>query len=184
MAMPPVSRCVRRAVLACAASVVAVSVAGCTSTHHETAANGTSPSTFVATRWWSNAAVTAGSTISPAHPDAAAKELHPSKADYCGMLKQTLQAGKAILPSGKADDPKLVIGTEAFVAEIQKVAPAEVSGSWQVLGPTILAIVKGGGNLPSGSTSVNAKNLLAAQAINTDSKKNCGGLDLSSVVTG
>jgi hypothetical protein len=163
--------------------IIASTTAGCTSSKHKTSPSGSGSSSAVQ-RWWSNSAVEVGSVIDPAHPTSAAGKLNSSRSDYCGMLKQTLQAGKAILPSGKADDPKLVIGTEAFVAEIQKVAPAEVSGSWQVLGPTILAIVKGGGNLPSGSTSVNAKNLLAAQAINTDSKKNCGGLDLSSVVTG
>jgi hypothetical protein len=166
----------------CGALVIAVSVAGCSSSKHKSSTSGTGASN-AATRWWSNSAVKVGSTIDAAHPDAAAASLHPSRSDYCGMLKQTLNAGKSILPSGKANDPKLLTGTKAFVAEIEAVAPTEVTDSWRVLGPVIIDLVKGGGTIPTGAGATTAKNLQAAQAINTDAKKNCS-LDLSGVVTG
>jgi hypothetical protein len=159
-----------------------LSAAACTSSKHPAPAGASSSST-AATRWWSNSAVAVGSTIDASNPMSAARTLHPSQTDYCGMLKQTLQAGKSILPSGMASDPKLLTSSEAFVAEIQALAPPAVSGSWQVLGPVIVQLVKGGGALPTGSSAGTAQNLQAATAINADSKKNCG-LDLSSVVTG
>jgi hypothetical protein len=161
--------------------IIVLSVGGCSSSKHKSSTSSTASN--AATRWWSNSAVKVGSTIDAAHPDAAAGSLHPSRSDYCGMLKQTLKAGKSILPSGKANDPKLLTGTKAFVAEIEAVAPAEVSDSWRVLGPVIINLVKGGGTIPTGAGATTAKNLQAAQAINTDAKKNCS-LDLSAVVTG
>lgn len=114
--------------------------------------NPSTPSTFVPTRWWANTVVTAGSTIDPKHPDAAAASLTPSKDDYCHMLDDTLAAGKSILPGIGATDPALLTSTEAFVAELTKAAPTEVSASWKLLGPTVVALVKSGGSqtaLPS-----------------------------------
>jgi hypothetical protein len=173
---------VRRAAVAGTALVIAASVAGCTSTHKKTADHGTSSSrsSYVATRWWSNAAVTAGSTISPAHPDAATADLHPSQADYCAMLKQTVAAGKSILPDITATDPALLISAEAFIAEIQKVAPAAISHQWQLVGPVVLSLVKSGGNTSSlPATDVGALTR-AANAIAADSLASCG-VNLSSV---
>jgi hypothetical protein len=172
--------------VACAAVAIAASVAGCTSTQQKNAADlGTSSapapaSTFVATRWWSNAAVTAGSKIDPKHPDAAAKDLHPSQADYCGMLKQTLAAGKSILPDITSTDPALLTSAKAFIAEIEKVAPAGITAQWQLVGPAVLSLVKSGGDtgsLPAVDLGALTK---AADAINTDSLAHCG-VDLSSV---
>jgi hypothetical protein len=169
--------------VACAAVAIAASVAGCTSTQQKKSADlGTSSaptSTFVATRWWSNAAVTAGSKIDPKHPDAAAKDLHPSEADYCGMLKQTLAAGKSILPDITSTDPALLTSAKAFIAEIEKVAPAGITAEWQLVGPAVLSLVKSGGDtgsLPAVDLGALTK---AADAINTDSLANCG-VDLSS----
>ncbi|MDT4958439.1 MAG: hypothetical protein QOD31_2238, partial [Pseudonocardiales bacterium] len=166
------------------AVAIAASVAGCTSTDQKKAADlGTSSaptSTFVATRWWSNAAVTAGSKIDPKHPDAAAKDLHPSQADYCGMLKQTLAAGKSILPDITSTDPALLTSAKAFIAEIEKVAPAGITAQWQLVGPAVLSLVKSGGDtgsLPAVDLGALTK---AADAINTDSLAHCG-VDLSSV---
>lgn len=175
---------VRHAVVACAAVAIAASVSGCTSTHQKKTADhdtpSASPSTFVATRWWSNAAVTAGSKIDPKHPDAAAKDLHPSQADYCGMLKQTLAARKSILPDITSTDPALLTSAKAFIAEIEKVAPAGITGQWQLVGPAVLSLVKSAGDTSTLPTVDLAALTKAANAINADSLANCG-VDLSSV---
>ena len=172
-------RWIRHAAVVCA---VVAAVAGCSSSHPKKAADHgtTSPSTFVATRWWSNAAVTAGSKINPDHPDAAAKDLHPSQADYCAMLKQTVAAGKSILPDITATDPALLTSAKAFIAEIQAVAPAGITGQWQLVGPAVLSLVKSGGDtgkLPAVDLGALTK---AASAIAADSLATCG-VDLSSV---
>jgi len=180
--MLSVLRAVRLGVVPCAALVIASSMAGCGGAHHRSphAGKTSAPSSFVATRWWSNSAVTVGSKISSTHPEAAAAKLHASQADYCGMLKQTVAAGKSILPGITATDPALLTSTKAFIAEIEQVAPAGITGQWQVLGPTVLALVKSGGDttaLPSVDLGAVTK---AADAISADSTKNCG-VDLSSV---
>jgi hypothetical protein len=180
-------RAIQREVALCAALLVALvvasSLAGCGGARHgssQAAKTSSPPSSPVATRWWSNSAVTSGSTISPAQPGAEAARLHVSPGDYCGMLKQTVAAGKSILPGITATDPALLTSTKAFVAEIEKVAPAGVTAQWQVLGPTVLALVKSGGDtaaLPTGNLGAVTT---AALAIAADSKKNCG-VDLSTV---
>ncbi|MDP9118191.1 MAG: hypothetical protein M3O28_13205 [Actinomycetota bacterium] len=178
------------AVVGCAV-VAMLLVAGCSSSKHPTAAASSatgnptnSVSSAVATRWWSNAAVAVGSVIDPVDPTSAAAKLAPSRSDYCGMLKQTLAAGKSILPSGSATDPKLVVSSAAFIVEIERVTPSAVSGPWQVLGPVILTLVKSGTTVPSNATVDSAGNIQAAQAIADDAKANCGGLDLSKIITG
>lgn len=181
--MPPVPRCVRRAAVAYAAIAVAAYVAGCSSTQHKNAGeHGTSspPATSVATRWWSNAAVTAGSKIDPEHPDAAAKDLHPSQADYCAMLKQTVAAEKSILPDVTSANPALLTSAKAFIAEIEKVAPAGITAEWQLVGPAVLSLVQPGGDTGSLPTVDLGALTTAANAINDDSLANCG-VDLSSV---
>jgi hypothetical protein len=184
--MSPVLTAVRRGIAPCTALVLAWSVAGCGGTHHATKAAGgsnSSPSTHSspAKRWWSNSAVPAGSAIDAAHPAAAAAGLHESRHDYCGMLKQTVAAGKSILPGVKADDPVLLTSTKAFVAEIAQVAPGGVHGQWQVLGPVILALVKSGGDTTAlKSIDVHAV-AQSADAIAADSIKNCG-VNLASAV--
>ncbi|PZS29129.1 MAG: hypothetical protein DLM59_13205 [Pseudonocardiales bacterium] len=161
---------------------VAASLAGCGSSDHgkKTPARSSSPSTFVATRWWSNAAVTAGSTIDPANPDSAAKDLHPSQTDYCTMLKQTVAAGKSILPDITSADPALLTSAKAFVAEIEKVAPPSVTSQWQLIGPAVLSLVKSGGDTSALPTVDLGALTKAADAIGADSLANCG-VDLSSV---
>lgn len=141
------------------------------------------PSTSAAaapTRWWSNSAVTAGSTIDVNDPTSAAAKLHPSKTDYCGMLKQTLDSGNSILPGITATDPALLTASKAFVAEIQQVAPADVTGSWQVLGPAILALVNSGGNLSAVQSLDVASISKAVTAVSDEAKQACG-LDLSAI---
>jgi hypothetical protein len=174
-----------RARVLCSTLIVLASVAGCTSSKHATTTSSKVSAAAAATRWWSNSAVQVGSSIDPAAPTSAAGALHPSLSDYCGMLKQTLQAGKSILPTGSATDPKILTSSEAFFAELEAVAPASVSASasWHLLGPVIVGLVKAGGTLPTASSADTAKNLQAAEAINADSKKNCK-LDLSAVVPG
>lgn len=176
--------------LATALAVGAVGLTGCSgsagpSTPHTTGGSGAaaspspSPSsTFRATRWWSNAAGTAGTAIDSASPAAGAAELSPDKNAYCGMLEQTLAAGKSIMPGISATDPALLTSTLAFVAELQAVAPTEVHAAWKTLGDALVVLVKSGGDstkLPQTDASAVSK---AADAIAAHSKKACG-LDLS-----
>jgi hypothetical protein len=161
------------------ALTVVMTLTGCTSSKHGAA----KPPVSAATRWWSNAAAAIGSTISPSQPTAAAAKLNASRDEYCTMLKQTLAVGKSLLPSATAKDPRLLTTTEAFVAEIEAVAPGSVQAPWHVLGPVILQLVRSGGVLPTTIPANTAANLTAAGAINTDAKANCH-VDLSAVVTG
>lgn len=165
-------------------AVAATAVAGCSGGSHKSSSHssgaplGAERST--ATRWWSNSAVSAGSKIDPAHPKAAAGKLHPSDTDYCGMLSDTLKARKSILPGASASDPALQQAATAFIAEIERVAPLQVKGAWDVLGTVIIALAKGGSTptaLPSMDTAAVTQ---AATTVATDAKKRCG-LDLSQV---
>ncbi len=181
-------RSARRAVAALVLLLVTLTTAACSG---GSAASGTAtqsgapgapsaPSSVTPTRWWSNSAVTAGSTIDPAKPEAAAGELHPSQADYCGMLKQTLDSGNSILPGITANDPALLVSSRAFVAELEHVAPAEVAGDWHVIGPAVLGLVKSGG-VPSAIPSLDVSAVSkAVAAVSAHAKKVCG-LDLSAV---
>ena len=164
---------------AAALAITALALTGCSSSKHSTQ----QPAGSAPTRWWSNSAVQVGSTIAPNDPTAAAGKLSPSRSDYCQMLKQTLAVGKSLLPSAEAKDPKLLPTTEAFVSEVEAVAPTSVLPSWKVLGPVILQLVRSGGSLPTGANSGEANNFKAAEAINSDAKANCH-VDLSAVVTG
>lgn len=160
-------------------------VAACSGSSHKRVTDSTgatlqptSSSSLTATRWWSNSEAAQGSTIDPKQPGAAAAKLHASEPEYCAMLKQTLAAGKSILPDASATDPALLASTQAFVAELQAVAPPAVAGQWQVLGDALVSFVKTGGkSLGSGSSS--AAVTKAAQAISTDATKSCH-LDLTS----
>lgn len=129
------------------------------------------PQSTVATRWWSNSAATDGSTINPADPTAAAAHLKPNRDQYCAMLKQTVSAGKSILPGASASDPRLIASTEAFVAELQAVAPSQVAAQWKTLGDVLVEFVKSGGT--SAGSSSGAALTTAAAAISTDAKSRC-----------
>ena len=127
----------------------------------------------VATRWWSNPAAAKGSHIDESNPGSAANLLVPSEDVYCTMLKQTLAAGRTILPQAKAGDKALVASTRAFIAEIQGVAPVAVADEWKTLAPTLLALVSGG-QLPANTSAQAKANASAANAISADAKSNCG----------
>jgi hypothetical protein len=146
---------------------------------HSAASSSATP-TPAATRWWSNAAAQVGSTIDPARPSAAAASLTTSRSDYCAMLSQTKDKGKGLIPADATKDPRLVTQTEALVAEIQAVAPANVTAAWKVVAPVILQVARSGSLPTSGSSTAN---LQAAETINDDAKANCH-LDLSSLITG
>jgi hypothetical protein len=168
---------------ACLAGTVALT--GCSgSSGDKPGAKGTdrgspSPSsTFEATRWWSNAAGAPGSLIDPSDPNAGNGKLSPSKDAYCGMLEQTLAAGKSILPGVAAADPALLTATKAFIGELQKVAPADVQGAWQTLGAAVIAIAESGGDAGK-LAKLDAKGVgEAANQVAASAKKDCG-LDLS-----
>lgn len=170
----------RATLVALVAFAIAGTLAACSSSSGGTSHSSQSSSPPAATRWWSNSAVTVGSTVSPSDPEAAAARLSPSQADYCGMLKQTLAADKSLVSAITATSPALALSARAFLAEIQRVAPASVSGQWHLLGPAVLALVKSGGasGLPSNLGALTT----AANAISSDAQTNCG-VDLSSVLS-
>jgi hypothetical protein len=141
-----------------------------------------SASHLTATRWWSNSADSSGSKIDMAHPAAAAGKLHPSETEYCAMLEQTVAAQKSILPGVTAKDPALLASAEAFVAEIQAVAPSSVAASWKVLGTAVTAIVSSGGDLTKVKDLDAAAVQKASTAIAADAKSSCG-VNLSSATS-
>jgi hypothetical protein len=96
------------------------------------------------------------------------------------MLRQTVTAGKAVLPHGAASDPVLIQSLSAFIGELQKVAPPAVAADWQVLGQAILPLVKAGGKAPKTSTLDGATVQKAAASVADDAKRSCG-VDLSSL---
>ena len=176
----------RRVAAVCAAVAVAPLAAACT----PGGAGGTRPlpsltvgsqsfsSALVATRWWSNSANKVGSVLDTKNPEAGAAGLSVSPTDYCGMLRQTVAAGKSILPGVTANDPALLTSTRAFVAELEAVAPSSVAGSWQVLGRAVITFVESGGD----STAVKKVDAVAvrkaASTVAADAKRSCG-VDLS-----
>ena len=135
-------------------------------------------SALVATRWWSNSANKVGSVLDTKHPEAGAAGLSASPTDYCGMLRQTVAAGKSILPNVTANDPALLISTRAFLAELEAVAPPSVAGSWQVLGPAVITFVESGGDSTSVKRVDAAAVRKAASTVAADAKRSCG-VDLS-----
>jgi hypothetical protein len=174
-------------------AALALALTGCSkSTHHDQPS--TSPSSSAvsssssapaaaATRWWSNSAVKVGSAIDPAHPGAAAASLHESQTDYCGMLSQTVKAGKKLITNAQAADTSLRLGIQAFVPEISKVAPSGIAGQWRTLGPVVLAAAQAGALPSSGAGSATVQALQAVSVVAADAKTRCG-LDLSPLIAG
>ncbi|MDT4949531.1 MAG: hypothetical protein QOJ37_2126 [Pseudonocardiales bacterium] len=167
----------------CALVAVAPMAAACSggsrSSAHDPSASTAPSSGAVATRWWSNTEVKAGSTIDPGSPDAAVSKLHASRTDYCTMLRQTLAAGKSILPGVTAADPALLISSKAFVGEIQKVAPSAIASSWRVLGTAVIALVESRGDTTKATKEIDAAAVQkAGSTVASDAKHSCG-VDLS-----
>ncbi|MBN9620715.1 MAG: hypothetical protein J0H43_13455 [Actinobacteria bacterium] len=121
------------------------------------------------TRWWSNDAAAAGSTIDPTDPIADAGRLHPSRSEYCTMLSQTLKAGRSVLPGATAGDTALRTATAAFIGELQAVAPSGVAAPWRVVGQAVNTLAGGGRTSDINPSAVSA----AAATIVTDAKDNC-----------
>jgi hypothetical protein len=175
----------RRVAAVCAAMSVAPLAAACTG---GSGAPGSGPSisvgnqsfssALVATRWWSNSGNAAGSVLDTKHPETGAAGLSTSPTDYCGMLRQTVAAGKSILPGVTANDPALLTSTRAFFAELEAVAPSSVAGPWRVLGAAVITFVESGGD----STAVKKVDAVAvrkaASTVAADAKRSCG-VDLS-----
>ncbi len=164
---------VRRLLSLGSAGLIAVmaSTACSGSQHAGSGSTPSAPNSTVATRWWSDNAADKGSTISLGDPTAAAGKLHPDRREYCTMLQQTVAAGKSILPGVTRADPRLLASTEAFVSELQQVAPSQVSKQWKLLGDALVEFVKSQGqSLGSVTTQQMA---VAAQVISTDASQQC-----------
>jgi hypothetical protein len=161
-----------------AALVATAAIGGCTSAASKSTERSAPASGVAATRWWSNSAAQAGSHIDMKDPRAAAVKLHGSATDYCSMLRQTVAAGKSILPGVTAKDPALLASTKAFVSEIRAVAPSAVAGPWKVLGEAVIAVVASGGALGEVKGVDAAAVQTAATTVAADAKRNCH-VDLS-----
>jgi hypothetical protein len=94
------------------------------------------------------------------------------------MLRQTLAAGRSILPGVTAHDPALLTSTKAFVAEIEAVAPSTAAGAWKVLGNAVITVVASGGDTTKVKTVDAAAVRTAAGTVAADAKRSCG-VDLS-----
>lgn len=175
-----------RIVAACAALALAPAVAACSGGGGGGPADPASllgsasapSSNLTAVRWWSNSATRVGSLIDPKDPESAARKLHTSSRDYCGMLRQTLAAGHSILPNVTANDPALLTSTKAFVAELEAVAPSDLAGSWKVLGSAVLTFVRSGGDSTKVQGIDAAAVRAAANTVAAEAKRGCG-VDLS-----
>ena len=132
-----------------------------------------------ATRWWSNGAAVAGSSIDRRNPAALAGRLHTSQEQYCSMLRQTVRAGRTILPNVTAKDPALLASTTAFLAELEAVAPARVAGPWRVVGSAVITLVASGGDASKVHGVDAAAVREAVSTVAADAKHSCG-VDLSS----
>jgi hypothetical protein len=174
------TRRLRRIATGCGLAIAATSLVSCSANaaHHTTTSAPSQASTAVATRWWSNSAVDSGSTIDASRPDSAAANLQPSRTDYCGMLEQTIASGKSPLSGMAASDPALRNTMTAFIGELEKVAPAEVSADWQVVGTAVLGLVNAGGKAPKTAAVDGTAVQNATAAIAADAESGCG-VDLS-----
>lgn len=171
MSLPVRTRVV---VAVCALGITSPILAGCSGSAGPSAKSSTAVAGITPMRWWSNGQVEAGSTIALSGSDGAAKKLTPSRPDYCSMLKQTVAAGKSILPGVTASDPALLASTKAFVDELQHVAPASVAPSWKVLGSALVALVGSGGN-PVGVKGIDVAAVQrAGSLVAADAKRSCG----------
>jgi hypothetical protein len=174
----------RRILAFCAALSVAPVAAACTagggSGGNDTVSLGepSFSSALVATRWWSNSVHKVGSVLDTKHPETGVAGLSVSPTDYCGMLRQTVAAGKSILPGVTANDPALLTSTRAFLAELEAVAPTSVAGSWQVLGSAVITFVESGGDSTAVKRVDAAGVRKAASTVAADAKRSCG-VDLS-----
>lgn len=95
------------------------------------------------------------------------------------MLRQTVQAGKAIFGSSLTTDPAWVGTLTAFLEELERVAPSEVSADWQLLGDAMIKLVQGGGKVPVAGAASSAPSIeQAAGRVAADAKSACD-VDLS-----
>ena len=174
----------RVAAASAAALASVLFVAGCDSggkAHSSTPApsgGGSSAATavgksFKAVRWWSNSAAPLGSAVDVSHPTALASSLHPSRGDYCQMLTQTQSAGKTLFTGVAATNAELQVTITAFAAEIEAVAPSQVSGAWRTLGRAIVTVARSGGDVAH-LKGVDAKIVQkAAATISADATASC-----------
>ncbi|MGN6606220.1 MAG: hypothetical protein ACTHMS_04320 [Jatrophihabitans sp.] len=137
------------------------------------AATGAATRSFTAVRWWSDAAGGVGSPIDVQHPTSAASTLHPSRADYCRMLRQTVSAGTSLTSGVAASDPALHAATRAYLAELTAVAPTSLTSAWQKVGELLLGVVTGGSrpSVPKGDEL--AKVAADADLIARDAQDRC-----------
>lgn len=90
------------------------------------------------------------------------------------MLRQTVGAGRTVLSGATGKDPAAVVSTEAFLAELQAVAPAALAGPWRVVGDAVLTLVgaRGAGSTPP---DVDAAGVRAAvSTVTADAQRTCG----------
>ena len=101
-----------------------------------------------------------------------------SAGDYCGMLRETVAAGRNILPGVSASDPSLLTSTREFVTSVERLAPSPVAASWKVVGGAVLRLVGSGGRLPRVTGAERSAVERAATAIADHARTSCH-LDLA-----
>jgi hypothetical protein len=93
------------------------------------------------------------------------------------MLHDTLATGKSILPDAvQGSGPALQTATDAFVADLQRVAPAPVATQWRLVGDALSKFVHSDGKSLGGASAAEMSKALTT--ISADAKAHCG-LDLT-----
>lgn len=172
----------------CATAVMAAGLSACSGSTSDPGTNPTtqahaasSQATTPAVRWWSTPEDAVGSRIDTSSPSAQAAKLTASRGSYCLVLKQTIRAGKSVLPGATAQDPAVLASVRAFIAETRALAPKAVAADWTVLGAVFVKIAAAKGDLGSVKVDQSAVQR-AAQSVAADAKSNCH-LDLSKATT-
>ncbi|SOD74779.1 hypothetical protein SAMN05892883_3970 [Jatrophihabitans sp. GAS493] len=163
-----------------AAGVAVVSVAGCTSAAKVTPAGGATSSNkpVIPTRWWSDAAGSAGSKIDISNPTAAAAALKPDSKTYCSVLSDTLSSGKSVFSGAASTDPGIATSTKAWIAELTALSPTELHASWNTFGDALTALLvsaskASGAALPKQSQSEQNAVSAATAAIGSQARSVC-----------
>ncbi|SDJ05386.1 hypothetical protein SAMN05444157_1489 [Frankineae bacterium MT45] len=130
-----------------------------------------------AIRWWTDAAGANGSKIDMKNPTADAANLKPDTKSYCSVLSSTMAAGKTPFSGFSSDDPAVGASTQAWLAELTALAPAELAPSWKTYSTGILALLsaatKPTAALPSFSAADQSAQTAALAAISADAKTSC-----------
>jgi hypothetical protein len=93
--------------------------------------------------------------------------------DYCGILRQTVHAGRPILPDATAGDPQVLAAARAFTAALTAAAPPAIRPQWHTLSTAVVTLVRSAGRpQPAGAGDLRDLSR-AATVIAADAKTRC-----------